>query len=98
MEVRSEGQMNALKRRETLTGFVVPAHWDDNNEVTSVLIACEGERDVFVDGLSECPILLSLLQKKATLTGEVTLVRGVERIRVESVAIPPDNRDRARAE
>lgn len=95
MEARVDGKRNTSKNRESVTGFVVPAHWDDNNAVTSVLIACEGERDIVVDGLSECPILLSLLQKKATITGEVTLVGGVERIRVESVAIAPDNRDHA---
>jgi hypothetical protein len=71
-------------RRETISGFIVPMQWDEQYRVTEVLIACEAERDVQVANLDTFPALVSLARCRASITGTVRRVGGVETIHVES--------------
>ncbi len=71
-------------RRETINGFIVPMQWDEHFRVTEILIACEAERDVQVANLPTFPTLISLARKRASITGTVRKIGGIETIHVES--------------
>lgn len=71
-------------RRETISGFIVPMQWDEQFRVTEILIACEAERDVQVANLHTFPTLVSLARRRASITGTVRKVGGIETIHVES--------------
>jgi len=57
--------------RETAVGVLIPHGWDDNFKVTSVSLACDGEREIVIGNLENHPGLLVLLRKRVSLTGTV---------------------------
>lgn len=81
MKQNTEAQ---YKRKETIRGVVVPAQWDNQFQVTDILIACRGEREVRVGNLASFPILTSLSQTEAIVTGTVEKHDGNETIMVEA--------------
>lgn len=74
-------------RKETLRGFVVPEQWDDQFQVTEVLIACNGEREVRVENVDKFPQLLSSTQQAVAVTGMVRQNQRSESILVESYEV-----------
>lgn len=71
-------------RKETVRGVVVPKEWDNKYQVTEVLIACRGEREIRIDNLDKFPTILSLAQEEALITGTVTKDGSGESIVIES--------------
>ncbi|MUM76454.1 hypothetical protein GKC30_02265 [Pseudodesulfovibrio sp. F-1] len=56
---------------EIAVGVLIPHGWDDNFSVTSVSLACEGEREIVIGNLESHPGLLVLLRRRVRLTGTV---------------------------
>jgi transcriptional accessory protein Tex/SPT6 len=56
---------------ETVIGVLIPHGWDEDFSVTSVSLACDGEREIVIDNLSRHPGLLALLRKRLRVTGSV---------------------------
>ncbi|MBI9080100.1 MAG: hypothetical protein JEY79_10225 [Pseudodesulfovibrio sp.] len=75
---------SSSNRKETVRGVVVPKEWDNKYQVTEVLIACKGEREIRIDNPDKFPTILSLSQKEALVTGTVTKDDSGESIIVES--------------
>ena len=73
---------NIVARRETVTGVLVAANWDQEYKVTGVVIACEGERDIHVINSQALPELAFLMGKRVSATGAVFRKSGVESMRV----------------
>lgn len=73
------------KCKETIRGVVVPAQWDDQFQVTDMLIACRSEREVRIGNLASFPILKSLFQAEAIVVGIVEKHDGNEIIMIETI-------------
>ncbi|MFH1913818.1 MAG: hypothetical protein ABIK45_06055 [Pseudomonadota bacterium] len=69
---------------ETAVGVLIPHGWDDNFSVTSVSLACDGEREIVIGNLDNHPGLLVLLRRRVSLTGAVTRDERGECMTVES--------------
>lgn len=56
---------------ETVIGVLIPHGWDESFSVTSVSLACDGEREIVIGNLDKLPGLLVLLRKRVSLSGAV---------------------------
>ena len=77
-----------ISEKEVLTGVIVPVKWDDNFEITSVLLSCKGERDIAIANLERFPNLLRLSQQEAVVTGTVHRNGTNEYIHIETIISP----------
>jgi hypothetical protein len=57
--------------KETVIGVLIPHGWDENFSVTSISLACDGEREIVIGNLNRHPGLLDLLRKRIRATGAV---------------------------
>ena len=79
-----------LKRRpvhETVIGSVLPNSWDNEYQVTGVVIACESERDLEVINFSSHPELSRLCRAMVAVTGIIRVQGDREQILVEKVRV-----------
>ena len=76
---------NTRPPRETLRGVVVPAQWDNDFQVTDMLIACPEEREVRIGNLESFPMLKQLARNEVELTGVVTSDGAAETIMVDRI-------------
>jgi hypothetical protein len=56
---------------ETVIGVLIPHGWDESFSVTSVSLACDGEREIVIGNLDNHPGLLVLLRKRVSLSGAI---------------------------
>jgi hypothetical protein len=54
---------------ETVIGVLIPHGWDEHFSVTSISLACDGEREIVINNLDAHPGLLVLLRKRISATG-----------------------------
>ncbi|BDQ37059.1 hypothetical protein SYK_14190 [Pseudodesulfovibrio nedwellii] len=80
-------QKTSAHQKETVRGVVVPKEWDNSFQVTELLIACKDEREIRVENLDKFPILFSLSQKEARITGTILKDDGDESIIVEHIDV-----------
>jgi hypothetical protein len=64
----------ALKKTQstTLTGIVIPAEWNDDQEVTGVALATSDEKEYRIDGNRKGRELLNCLQQQVEATGPLS--------------------------
>lgn len=75
-------------RKETIRGVVVPRDWDSHFQVTGMLIACKGEREIRVENLNKFPHLVDLSQQEALITGTIKSDGAIESIVIEKIELP----------
>jgi hypothetical protein len=64
----------ALKKAQstTLTGIVIPAEWNDDQEVAGVALATSDEKEYRVDSNKKGRELLDYLQQQVEVTGPLS--------------------------
>lgn len=67
--------MNEATDTISIEGVVIPDCWAKDYRVTSVVLACEGERDIAFANLAEFPELLSMSRKRIRISGTLTTSR-----------------------
>ncbi|SMF03569.1 hypothetical protein [Desulfovibrio gilichinskyi] len=75
---------------ERLTGVLIPSGWNARFDVTSLSLACDGEREVGIENLSEYPELLSLLRRQVEVAGIVEKDGDFETLRISSFKVVSD--------
>lgn len=65
-----------------LQGIVQPWGWDAGNNVTNVMLCCEGERDYFVKPDSKGSELIALCGKFVTVRGVLSARKGPSQLQV----------------
>ena len=73
--------------QETVVGVFIPDGWDADFRVTSLFLACDGEREIAVRNLVERPELLDLVRRRARVTGTVAADGLREIMDVETVRL-----------
>ena len=73
--------------QQAVVGVFIPDGWDADFRVTSVFLACDGEREIAVRNLAERPELLGLVRRRARVTGTVAEDGAREIMDVETVRL-----------
>ncbi len=73
------------QRKEIVEGVLIPDGWNKDYAVTSLFIACDGEREIAIGNLDDHPELVTMLRKRVRVTGLVARGKTRESIEVESV-------------
>lgn len=73
--------------QETLVGVVIPDMWDEDYEVISVYLSCQGEKEVSILNLDQFPALLRMVQMEIVVTGLVDKQSEGEAVIIESISI-----------
>lgn len=79
-------QSETTAHLETIRGVVVPGEWDNRFQVTALLIACKGEREIRVENLDRFPDLLAMARQEAIITGTISKNGPTESIVVEHIS------------
>lgn len=74
-------------RVETVEGVFIPDGWNSDFMVTSVFVACDGEREIVVRNLAERPEVLVMLRRRVRVTGLVFRTGWREAMDVERVVL-----------
>ena len=75
-------------KNTTLTGIVIPADWNDDQEVTAAALATADEKEYRISGTKKGKELLSYLQRQLEVRGTLEKdERGRPAIRVRSYLV-----------